>query len=142
MRFAGLLVASTLLIGCQSYDDRVASATSFVDEYLEAASGRDELRGWSMLGSDIKLLMFSNNIDLYLNEVRGADWDGLSWDVDNITADDDFILVRVRATQGAFPSYLTEQRANLTISPGSGAVRTFAVRFGPFLARELRAAGG
>jgi len=139
---AALVVAAAVLVGCQQEaDDRVVSATDLVRAYLEAAAGQDELRGWSFLGPDIKALMYENDVNIYLDDVRDASWMALSWEVDNVSTDDDFVFVRLRAASGVFPAYLSERRANLAIAPGDGPLRTFSVRFGLFT-RELTASGG
>ena len=141
MNKAWVLAVAVAVGGCQDYDDRLASATEFVTQYLDAAAGNEELLGWTMLGSEIQA-GYENDVNAYLRVVRAATWVGLEWEVDNITTDDDFVFVRLRATHGSFPEYLREIRGNMTIAPGTGALVQFSVRFGLFNSRTLRAFGG
>lgn len=142
LRISGALLTAVVLTGCQGHDERLDSSVQFVARYLEAASGGDELRGWSMIDRHIRSAMFEDRESTYLTAVKGADWTGFAWEVDNAWTDDDFVVVRVRLTSGKFPAFLLEPRADFTLASGDGDSRSFVVRFGVLGTRSLFAMGG
>jgi hypothetical protein len=141
-RFATLGLAVVLLARCQSADAKVAEATDFVTAYLRAASGGDEMRGWSFLDSDIQSAMFHDDSDAYVTAVRASDWTGFAWEAAQGHSDDPFVIVHTRLTAGDYPAVLIEPRGNYTIASGEGRQRSFSVRSGMFGSRTLFAWGG
>ena len=141
-RVAALGVTMLLLAGCQSAEAKGAAATDFVNAYLRAASGGDEMRGWSFLDSEIQSAMFENDPEAYLADVEASDWTDLTWNVAGTTLEDGFVFVHLMLDAGDYPAVLIEPRGNYTLASGDGARRSFGVRFGLFGARTLFAAGG
>lgn len=65
LRISGALLTAVVLTGCQGHDERLDSSVQFVGRYLEAASGGDELRGWSMIDRHIRSAMFEDRESTY-----------------------------------------------------------------------------
>ena len=141
-RIAALGLATLVLVGCQSSEAKGADAADFVGAYLRAASGADEMRGWSFIDSDIQSAMFQDDPEAYVAAVRASDWTGFGWAFVSTTPEDGFVLVHLRLNAGDYPAVLVEPRGNYTLASGDGARRSFGVRFGMFGKRTLFAAGG
>ena len=141
-RIAALGLVVLLLGSCQSIDAKWADAGDFVEAYLRAAAGADEMRGWSFIDPDIQAAMFDGDLEAYVEAVRASDWTEFAWEVGGATSEDDFVFVHVRLTAGDYPTVLIEPRGNYTLASGDGARRSFSVRFGGFGAKTLFAAGG
>lgn len=140
--FAAVGLAVLVLVGCQSAEAKGADAADFVGAYLRAASGGDELRGWSFLDSKMQSAMFGNDVEAYVAAVWASDWSDLAWEVAGTAPEDSFVFVHLRLTAGDYPAVLIEPRGNFTLAGGDGDLRTFSVRFGMFGSRTLFASGG
>ena len=139
---AALGLAVLLLVGCQSAEQRGAAAADFVDAYLRAASGGDEMRGWSFLDSDIQAAMFDGDPEAYVRALHASDWSGFEWAMAGTTREDSFVWVRLRRNAGNVPAVLIEPRGNHTLADDDGLDLTLSVRFGAFGGRTLFAWGG
>lgn len=142
LKFLGVILAALVFVGCQGSDDRSGAAVEFVSAYVRAASGGDELRGWSYLDDEIKAAMFESDVNVYLAAVRTADWTGLAWELASTDPEDSFVTVRLKLTSGDFPAFLVEPRGSFTLAAGDAGSRSFAVRFGLLGSRTLFALGG
>ena len=135
-------LAVPLLVGCQSAEAKGADAADFVGTYLRAASGGDEMRGWSFLDREIQSAMFQDDSEAYLEAVQASDWTDLAWNVLGTNPEDGFVFVHLRLNEGDYPAVLTESRGNFTLAGGNGARREFSVKFGMFGGTTLFAWGG
>lgn len=139
---AALSLAVVLLVGCQSAEAKGADAADFVGAYLRAASGGDEMRGWSFIDREIQSAMFQDDPETYVAAVRASDWTDLAWDVANTVPEDGFVFVGLRLNRIDLPAVLTESRGNFTLASGEVGQVSFSVRFGMFGSRTLFAWGG
>jgi hypothetical protein len=125
-------LAVLLLVGCQSAEARGAAAADFVDAYLRAASGGDEMRGWSFLDRDIQAAMFDNDPEAYVRAVHASDWTGFEWVIAGTTPEDSFVWVSLTRNAGDAPAVLVEPRGNYTLADDDGLDLNLSVRFGMF----------
>ncbi len=131
-RLIVLVLVGLLIAGCTPRRDRSEEARQLAEQYLAAAAGGADDRGWSLLHPDARRDMFGNGADRYLNAVAASDWTDFRFTIESVVADDPSLyLIQVRTDP---PRFLVQPwgRNLWILGSGPDGIATMAIRLEPF----------